>query len=201
LPAVPSPTTGRDEPAWRGVSCPTAQRHAHHHRLAHDRLSHVAYDPDTNQEGLRMRSLKLAALQKTLKAPPVFGKESGDLLVIGWGSTRRDRGIGDDAQRRGPQGIVDAPALPATPAARHQGGDAALQAGDDHREQLERRPAEEIIDESNRRYSALAMLLRARYLVDVDWLDRGARPAHQARHHVPRDPRKLNLKKRKVANS
>ena len=30
------------------------------------------------------------------------------------------------------------------------------------------RPEDQIIDEHNRRYSALAMLLRARYLVDVD---------------------------------
>jgi 2-oxoglutarate ferredoxin oxidoreductase subunit alpha len=30
------------------------------------------------------------------------------------------------------------------------------------------KPADEIIDENNRRYSAVAMLLRARYLVDVD---------------------------------
>jgi 2-oxoglutarate ferredoxin oxidoreductase subunit alpha len=30
------------------------------------------------------------------------------------------------------------------------------------------RPGDELIDETNRRYSALAMLLRARYLVDVD---------------------------------
>ena len=30
------------------------------------------------------------------------------------------------------------------------------------------RPQDRIIDESNRRYSALAMLLRARYLIDVD---------------------------------
>ena len=56
--------------------------------LAHDRDSHVAYDPDINEEGLRARSLKLAALQKTLKPPPVFGDDEGDLLVIGWGSTR-----------------------------------------------------------------------------------------------------------------
>ena len=56
--------------------------------LAHDRASHVAYDATTNEEGLRHRSLKLAALQKTLKAPPVYGKDSGDLLIIGWGSTK-----------------------------------------------------------------------------------------------------------------
>jgi hypothetical protein len=35
-----------------------------------------------------MRSLKLAALQKTLLPPEVFGAEKGDLLVIGWGSTK-----------------------------------------------------------------------------------------------------------------
>jgi len=29
-------------------------------------------------------------------------------------------------------------------------------------------PADQIIDQHNRRYSALAMLLRSRYLVDVD---------------------------------
>jgi 2-oxoglutarate/2-oxoacid ferredoxin oxidoreductase subunit alpha len=29
-------------------------------------------------------------------------------------------------------------------------------------------PADSIIDENNRRYSALAMLLRSRYLIDVD---------------------------------
>ncbi|HYA05070.1 MAG TPA: 2-oxoacid:acceptor oxidoreductase family protein, partial [Xanthobacteraceae bacterium] len=56
--------------------------------LAHDRDSHVAYDPLSNEEGLRHRSLKLAALQKTLRPPKVFGDDSGDLLVIGWGSTK-----------------------------------------------------------------------------------------------------------------
>ena len=35
-----------------------------------------------------MRSLKLAALAETLKPPKVYGEDSGDLLVVGWGSTR-----------------------------------------------------------------------------------------------------------------
>jgi len=56
--------------------------------LAHDKDSHVAYDAEINQQSLRYRSLKLAAFQKTLKAPPVFGDAKGDLLVIGWGSTK-----------------------------------------------------------------------------------------------------------------
>ena len=38
-------------------------------------------------------------------------------------------------------------------------------------------PADEIIDETNRRYSALATLLRARYLVDVDcWTEVKGQP-------------------------
>src|SRR5512143_1053328 len=56
--------------------------------LAHDRTSKVAYEPSINEEGLRARSLKLAALQKTLAPPTVFGGESGDMLLIGWGSTQ-----------------------------------------------------------------------------------------------------------------
>ncbi len=55
--------------------------------LAHTRQSHVAYDPNSNQVGCEMRSRKLAALQRTLRPPKVHGDSSGDLLVVGWGST------------------------------------------------------------------------------------------------------------------
>ncbi|OGA41880.1 MAG: 2-oxoglutarate oxidoreductase, partial [Betaproteobacteria bacterium RIFCSPLOWO2_12_FULL_65_110] len=47
--------------------------------LAHDRASHVAYDPEINEDAIHARSLKLAALQKTLAAPPVFGDPKGDV--------------------------------------------------------------------------------------------------------------------------
>ena len=56
--------------------------------LAHNRQSKIAYDTASNQEGCDMRSRKLAALAETLKPPKVFGEDSGDLLVVGWGSTR-----------------------------------------------------------------------------------------------------------------
>jgi 2-oxoglutarate ferredoxin oxidoreductase subunit alpha len=56
--------------------------------LAHTRQSKVAYEPGVNQEGCRHRSLKLAAFQKTLKTPTVFGEPEGDMLVVGWGSTK-----------------------------------------------------------------------------------------------------------------
>lgn len=56
--------------------------------LAHDEDSHVAYDPRINQRSAEARSRKLAALQQSLKVPKVYGDEEGDLLLVGWGSTR-----------------------------------------------------------------------------------------------------------------
>jgi len=55
--------------------------------LAHTRQSKVAYDPLSNQEGCDMRSRKLAALARTLVPPKPHGAQSGELLVVGWGST------------------------------------------------------------------------------------------------------------------
>lgn len=55
--------------------------------LAHDQESHVAYESAINQTSIEMRSRKLAALKGTLKPPTVRGPQSGELLVVGWGST------------------------------------------------------------------------------------------------------------------
>jgi 2-oxoglutarate ferredoxin oxidoreductase subunit alpha len=55
--------------------------------LAHDEASHVAYESAINQRSMQMRSRKLAVLQSALQPPKVHGDESGDLLVVGWGST------------------------------------------------------------------------------------------------------------------
>jgi len=56
--------------------------------LAHDEQSHIAYESAINQRAMAMRSHKMAALLKTLKPPEIYGDEDGDLLVVGWGSTR-----------------------------------------------------------------------------------------------------------------
>ena len=53
----------------------------------HTRDSHVAYDPESQQMSCEMRSRKLAALRSTLRPPRLHGDETGDLLVVGWGST------------------------------------------------------------------------------------------------------------------
>ena len=170
--------------------------------LAHDRYGHVAYDPYTNEEGLRMRSLKLAALQKTLKAPPVFGKESGDLLLIGWGSTQG--AIEEAVTTLNAEGFkVSSMHLrflqPLPPGIKE-----AMQRfkqvmtiesnwSDSYRD--------DIIDEDNRRYAALAMLLRARYLVDVDcWTEVRGQPIKPGTMcRVIRE--QLNLRKGKAAKS
>jgi 2-oxoglutarate ferredoxin oxidoreductase subunit alpha len=146
--------------------------------LAHDRASKVAYDPSINEEGLRARSLKLAALQKTLKAPPVFGGDSGELLLVGWGSTMG--AIEEAVTRLRNEGLAVS--------SMHLRFLQPMPSG--IREVLKRfkqvmtiegnwsdKPNDELIDEDNRRYSALAMMLRARFLVDIDcWSEARGQP-------------------------
>src|SRR5450631_1291799 len=137
--------------------------------LAHDDLSHVAYDPDTNETSIRARSHKLAALQKTLKTPPVFGDEKGDLLAVGWGSTK---GAIEEAVTNLRADGHKVSSLHLT----------FLQPMAPGIKEIVKRfkkvitiegnwsddPNDDIVDESNRRYSALAILLRSRYLIDID---------------------------------
>jgi 2-oxoglutarate ferredoxin oxidoreductase subunit alpha len=137
--------------------------------LAHDRASHVAYDPESNEESIHFRSLKLAALQRTLKAPPVFGDPQGDLLVVGWGSTKGAieeavQSLREEGRKVSSMHLRFLQPLP--------GGIKEIMQRFGKVITIEGswcdRPEDELIDETNRRHSALAMLLRARYLVDVD---------------------------------
>ncbi len=137
--------------------------------LAHDRDSHVAYDADSNEQALRARSLKLAALQKTLAPPPVVGDATGDLLVIGWGSTKGaiEEAVGSmraEGHKVSSMHLRFLQPLPPGIKEVMQGFEQVMTIESNWSD----RPGDAIIDETNRRYSALAMLLRARYLVDVD---------------------------------
>jgi len=137
--------------------------------LAHDRDSHVAYDAEINEQSLRFRSLKLAALQKTLKAPPVFGEPKGDLLVIGWGSTKGAIEEAVEAMRAEGRKVSSMHLQflqPLPPGIKEimQGFKKVMTIEGNWSD----RPEDAIIDETNRRYSAVATLLRARYLIDVD---------------------------------
>lgn len=137
--------------------------------LAHTRASKVAYDPGVNQEGCDHRSLKLAAFQKTLKPPKVYGDEEGDLLVVGWGSTK---GAIEEAVERVQQEGLKVSSL-------HLKFLQPMASGIKEILQRFKRVItveinfsddvnHEMITEDNRRYANLQWLLRARYLVDVD---------------------------------
>ncbi len=137
--------------------------------LAHDSASHVAYDSESNQNSIHARSLKLAALQKTLMPPKVFGEPKGDLLVVGWGSTKGAIEEAVEAVREEGRKVSSIHLTflqPMAPGIKEimQGFNKVMTIEGNWSD----RPEDEIIDESNRRYSALAMLLRSRYLVDVD---------------------------------
>jgi 2-oxoglutarate ferredoxin oxidoreductase subunit alpha len=137
--------------------------------LAHDSDSHVAYDAEINSQTLRFRSLKLAALQKTLKPPTVFGDPTGDLLVIGWGSTKGSIEEAVESMRASGHKVSSMHLLflqPLPP------GIKEILLGFKKVMTIESNwsddPNDQIIDETNRRYSSVAILLRARYLVDID---------------------------------
>ncbi len=137
--------------------------------LAHDRNSRVAYDPEINQDGMRHRSLKLAALQKTLKTPSVFGGDDGDLLIVGWGSSR---GAIEEAVERSRADNLKVSSLhlkfiqplPSGLKNIFQRFDKVMTVESNWNDSME----SDLIDEDNRRYSNLALLLRSRYLIDFD---------------------------------
>ncbi|NND76127.1 MAG: 2-oxoacid:acceptor oxidoreductase subunit alpha [Ilumatobacter sp.] len=137
--------------------------------LAHDRDSTVAYDPDVNQEAIRMRSLRLAALQRTLRPPTVRGDQEGELLVVGWGSTRGAiaeavERVRADGHRVGALHLRFLQPLAPGIGEHLARFDRVLAVENNWSDRLE----DPMIDDENRRYGNLAWLLRARYLVDVD---------------------------------
>ncbi len=146
--------------------------------LAHDRDSRVAYDPEINQEGIQRRSLKLAAFQKTLKTPELCGGEDGDLLLVGWGSTKG--AIEESVHRLCANGhrVSSLHLEFLQPMASGIGEilhrfNTVMTIENNWSDTYD----DDIIDADNRRYSELAWLLRARYLVDVDcWSEVKGRP-------------------------
>ncbi len=137
--------------------------------LAHDEGSKVAYDAATVQRSSRMRSRKLAVLQSTLRPPEVYGADSGDLLVVGWGSTK---GAIEEAVDRARAEGHEVSALhlrflsPLEPGLKEIFSRFArvmtveINYSDD--------PEDPFITDENRRRGQLSMLLRSATLVDVD---------------------------------
>lgn len=150
--------------------------------LAHDRRGRVAYDPQINREGLQHRSLKLAALAQTLKTPEVFGEPEGDLLIVGWGSTRGEIEEAVQRVRERGQRVSSlhlrflqpmAPGIGEILRGFKQVMTVEMSFCDD--------PAHPMITPDNRRYSALCLMLRSRYLVDADcWAEVTGQPIKPA---------------------
>ncbi|MDX1646655.1 MAG: 2-oxoacid:acceptor oxidoreductase subunit alpha [Longimicrobiales bacterium] len=165
--------------------------------LAHDEGSKVAYDSAVNERASTMRSRKIAAFQSTLRTPDVKGDPSGDLLIVGWGSTK---GAIDEAVERARGEGLSVSSL-------HLTFLSPLPPGlKDIFERFRKvmtveinysdKPGDPFITEQNRRRGQLAWLLRASTLVDVDcWtrvLGEPLRPGRilaAIREHMPRGGR------------
>jgi 2-oxoglutarate ferredoxin oxidoreductase subunit alpha len=137
--------------------------------LNHDLNGKACYDSESNQRGHTMRSRKLAALQQSLQPPSVHGAPEGDLLLVGWGSTRgaieeavdmaRDEGLAVSSlhiQFLSPL----PPGLHEIFAGFRQIITVELNYSDDWEDPL--------ITKENRRYGQLAWMLRAATLLDID---------------------------------
>lgn len=151
--------------------------------VAHDRDGRIAYDHLSNEEGLRSRSLKLAALQRTLRCPPVHGDATGDLLVIGWGSTKGaieeavDR-VRSEGARVSSLHLAFIQPMPSGVGEIMRAFRRVMTVETNWSDPIDH----PLIDGDNRRYAALAMLLRARHLVDVDcWTEVSGRPLRPGR--------------------
>ena len=137
--------------------------------LEHDSRSKVAYGGGIHEHASAMRSRKLAVLQSTLLPPPLHGDDTGDLLIVGWGSTKG--AIEEAVDRARAEGV--------RVSSTHLAFLSPLQPG--LRELFSRfgrvctvelnysdAPDAPYITAENRRFGQLAWLLRAATLVDVD---------------------------------
>ena len=116
-----------------------------------------------------MRSRKLAALSATLKPPEVHGDPTGDLLIVGWGSTLGAIEEAVDLARAQGKKVSSLhlrflsplePGLKDIFAGFKKVMTIELNYSDD--------PDAPLINEETRRYAQLALVLRAHTLLDID---------------------------------
>lgn len=146
--------------------------------LNHARDGKVKYDYGSNQLSHAMRSRKLATLKQALTAPPVYGDDVGDLLLVGWGSTRGaiEEAV-DQARAEGVRvsslNIQFLSPLPPGLKAIFQRFKKVLTVELNYSDQW----GDPLIDPESRRYSQLSTVLRSQTLVDIDCFSRvPARP-------------------------
>jgi len=137
--------------------------------LSHDEKSKIGYSPEVHERGCQMRARKIAVFQQTLKRPEVHGDDSGDLLVVGWGSTW---GAIEEAVDRARDDCLKVSSIqlrflsPLEPGLKEIFSKfkkimtVEINYSDD--------PNDPFITDENRRRGQLSWLLRAQTLVDVD---------------------------------
>jgi 2-oxoglutarate ferredoxin oxidoreductase subunit alpha len=137
--------------------------------LAHDERSKVAYDSEINERSSTMRSRKIAAFQNTLLRPAINGDSRGDLLIVGWGSTK---GAIEEAVDRAWAEGLSVSSMHMTFLAPLPPGLAEIFAGFKKVMTVEinysDKPDDPFITDQNRRRGQLSWLLRASTLVDID---------------------------------
>jgi len=137
--------------------------------LSHDDRSKVAYGSGVHQHASAMRSRKLAVLQQMLEPPSVHGDAAGDLLVVGWGSTK---GAIEEAVDRARASGLAVSSLHLSFLSPLEPGLAEIFRGFKKVATVEINYSDDVgdpfITTHNRRRGQLAWLLRAETLVDVD---------------------------------
>ncbi len=112
----------------------------------------VSYDPDNHQRMTDLRARKVAGIADDIPDLEVFGPESGDLLILGWGSTYGSLRTACERLQRGGHAVAHAHLRHLNPFPRNTGD---VLAG--YRKVL--------IPEINT--GQLRLLIRGRYLVDA----------------------------------
>ena len=137
--------------------------------LNHGRDGKARYDSERNQRAHTLRSRKLAALQQTLKTPLPHGPPTGDLLIVGWGSTKG--AIEEAVDLALSEGLKVASLniqflspLPPGLKAIFQNYRKVITVELNYSDQW----GDPLITSENRRYGQLAWLLRAATLIDID---------------------------------
>jgi 2-oxoglutarate ferredoxin oxidoreductase subunit alpha len=137
--------------------------------LAHNSNSKIAYDSASNQVGMNMRSRKMTALSETLKPPEIHGDDSGDLLIVGWGSTLGAIEEAVDLARSKGKKVSSVhlrflspmePGLKEIFSKFRKVMTIEINYSDE--------PGAPMVNEDNRRYAQLATLLRSQTLMDID---------------------------------
>lgn len=137
--------------------------------LSHDEASRVAYSAGVHQRGNAMRSRKLAVLQQMLAPPPVYGVDHGELLVIGWGSTKG--AIEEAVDRARAEGLrVSSVHLRFLSPLESGLRDLFIRFSSVMTVEINYSddPADPYVTDENRRRGQLALLLRATTLLDID---------------------------------